>query len=224
MNRFVKILIILALLPVSIMLPVFLAQTISLDSQVYAQTSTQQQRVEQYKTKLGTAPTQSELNKLKLHCTVAQGNLKTLDTRVEKVQEKRTKAYTTINERLQKLIDALNAKSIATDKLGEQAKELKAKTDTFNTDLAAYKQAVTDASAMDCAADPLAMKAALQESRNIHDRLVTEITGIREHVNNLVKPSLVQVKADLQAQQNAANPATPPATPEIQEGQPNAAQ
>lgn len=207
MNKRIKVLIILALLPLSIAVPVFLMQTVSLDSQVYAQQSTLQQRVESYKAKLGTTPSQSELNRFKLRCSVAQTSLKGLQTKATTAQENRTKVYSKINEDLQKLITVLKEKSIDTTKLEAQAKELDAKITQFNTDANAYKQAVEDSATNDCTTDPLALRAALQEARNNHTKLITEVADIRAYVNNVIKPSLNQVKTDLKAQQTAA-PAT----------------
>lgn len=208
MNKFVKVLIILVLLPLSISVPVFLAQSIALDSQVYAQQSTLQQRVEDYKTKLGTAPSQTELNRLKLRCSVAQTALKTLSTRVGSVQEKRVDAYDTINKNLTDLIAALKAKSINTTQLEAQSKELKTKTDTFATDLKAYKQSVEDAASADCSGDPLALRAALEEARKGHTKLVTEVGDIRAYINNVIKPTLKQVRADVITQQGASQSTT----------------
>lgn len=236
MNKYFKALIVVVLLPVSVALPVLLVQTINQDSQVYAQASTLQQRIEQYKSKITTQPSKSELSKLQLHCKVAQTNLKTLDERIAKVQTKRTEAYKTINTRLQKQIEVLKDKKIAVADLEEKVNQFKTDTDKFNADLVTYKQAVADASQVDCGADPLAMRAALQESRNTHARLITELAQIRQNVNNLLKPSLKQVKEDLKAQQKAdtnssdsqtdqpsTNGSAPAEVPN-QEGQINAAQ
>ncbi len=54
MNRYFKALIILIVLPIAVILPVFLAQTLTIDAQVVAQQDTLQQRIEQYKAKLQT--------------------------------------------------------------------------------------------------------------------------------------------------------------------------
>lgn len=212
MNRFVKALIILILLPVAVITPVFLAQTLAIDAQVTAQQSNLQQRVEQYKAKLQTQPSQSDLNKLKLRCSVAQDRLKAVGTRAGTVQEKRVAAYGSINKTLEELTAALKAKNIATTNLETNSKELKTKTDVFTADMTAYKQAVDDAAGADCANDPLALKAALEDARIYHTKLVQEVTDIRTYVNNVVKVTLKQVKDDLVTQQQAANAAPAPDT------------
>lgn len=207
MNRFVKALIILVLVPVAIITPVFLVQTMALDAQVSAQQTNLQQRVEQYKAKLQTSPSQGELNKLKLRCSVAQDRLKGLNTRIGNVQEKRIPAYDSVNKTLEELVTALKAKNVTTTNLEAQSKELKAKTDAFAADLTAYKQAVDDAANADCANDPLATRAALQDARNLHTKLMQQVPDIRTYVNNVIKVTLKQIRADLVTQQAAA--ATP---------------
>ncbi len=211
MNKRLKLLAIIIVLPVSVAVPVILAQTIASDSHVYAQQSTLQQRVDAYKAKLGTSPSQSELNRLKLRCSVAQTVFKNLQTHTTDVQKNRNTVYEGISKDLTDLQAALKAKSVDITKLDAQMKELTTKTTQFKTDMETYTQAVADSGAVDCATDPLALKAALQEARTAHDKLVIEIADIRTSINNTIKPTLTQVKTDLQAQAaaKAATPATP---------------
>lgn len=222
MNRFVKALIILILIPVAVITPVFLVQTMALDAQVSAQQGTMQQRVEQYKAKLQTPPSQTVLNKLKLRCSVAQERLKAVGVRAGTVQEKRTAAYGSVNKTLEDLTTALKEKSVTTTNLEAESKELKDKTDAFATDLTAYKQAVDDAAAADCSTDPLALWAALQDARNYHTKLVQEVADIRTYVNNVIKVTLKQTKDDLVTQQQAAAGAQ--ATPDTTGGTTGATQ
>lgn len=209
MDKRIKIIAVAILLPLSVVVPVLLAQTIALDSQVYAQQNTLQQRVEAYKAKLSPTPSQGELTRLKARCSVAQTVFKNLQTRTGTVQQKRVTAYDNINKSLTELQTALKAKSIDTVKLDAQIKDLDAKLTAFKTDMAAYKQAVDDSAEIDCAADPLALKASLQEARTDHEKLVIAVADIRTYITNTVKPTLTQIKADLTAQAAAATPATP---------------
>ena len=212
MNKFVKTLIILVLLPIAVVTPVFLAQTLALDAHVTAQQSNLQQRVEQYQTKLQNQPTQGDLNKLKLRCDVAQEKLKGIGTKTGTIQEKRIAVYDSINKSLTDLTAALKAKNVAATELESQSKELKAKTDTFAADIAAYKQAVDDAASSDCKNDPLALKAALEDARTYHTKLTQEVADIRTYINNVIKVTLKQVREDLVAQQNATDTTQSPDT------------
>lgn len=208
MDKRIKIIAVAVLLPLSIVVPVLLAQTMALDSHVYAQQGTLQQRVEAYKAKLSTTPSQAELNRLKARCSVAQTVIKNLQTRVGTVQEKRATAYDNINKSLTELQTALKAKQVDTTKLDAQIKDLDAKLTSFKADMGVYKQSVEDSAAIDCAADPLALRASLQESRNQHEKLVTSVADIRTYINNTVKPTLAQIKTDLAAQAAASTTPT----------------
>jgi len=182
-----------------------LAQTVSLDSQVYAQQSTLQQRVEQYKSQLNANASKADLSRLKLRCSVAQTVLKNLTTRITTAQTNRTKVYSNIDQSLKDLTVVLKEKSIETTKLEEQTKELNAKINQFNKDAKVYQQAVDDAANIDCTKDPIALKAAIQVSRLKRESLTSEVTDIRQYINNVIKPTLVQVRADIVTQQKASS-------------------
>lgn len=206
MNKITKFIATLILLPVTVVTANYLVQTLTLDAQVSAQQTNLQQRVETYKKKLQTQPSKGDLDKLKLRCSVAQERLKTASKKTLTVQEKRSKAYDSINKSLADLTEVLKKKSINTTNLEAQSKELKSKTDTFNTDMAAYKQAIEDAANADCATDPLALKASLEDARNTRTKLVQEVADIRTYINNVIKTTLSQIKTDLKTQK-AANDA-----------------
>ncbi len=210
MNKYLKALIVVIVLPIAVVLAVFLAQTLAIDAHVVAQQDTLQQRVEQYKKKLQTQPTQADLNKLKLRCNVAQDRLKSVSERAKKVQEKRTASYDSINKSLQDLIVVLKAKSISTTNLEAQSKELKSKTDAFSADLKTFQQATEDASTADCAGDPLALKASLENARVAHTKLLQEVSDIRVYIKNVIKVTLKQIREDIVTQQKASTevPAT----------------
>lgn len=210
MKKFLKVLALILMIPLAVALPVFLAQTINEDAKVYAQTADDiQQRIEKYKTQLPEEPTKSVLDRLKLRCSVSQTALKNVQTRVEPVQEKRVNAYKEVNAALTELVTVLEEADIDVTDLKAQATVFKEKTDALVVEIDAYKQAVSDAAELDCNADPLALTAAIQEGRNRLTTIVSSVPDIREHVDNLLKPSLQKVKADLQVQQNAEQaPAT----------------
>lgn len=219
MKKALKVLVFLVMLPLAVGVPVFLSRTIQEDAQVYAQTETLQDRVKRYKAQLGEDPSKSELDRLKLRCSVSQTALKNLQTRVTAAQESRTEAYNSIHTKLNELITVLNEANIETSDLTAQTKALKAKTDAFATNVTAYQQAVTDASEINCSEDPLALRAAIAEGRNQLTKLVSDVSEIRSSINNLVKPSLQKVKKDLQTQASAAEQ-----TPADPEGVPDGAQ
>lgn len=209
MRKLLKVLTFAVLLPLSIAIPVYIAQTITLDSHVYAQANTMQKRIEAYKTKLANNPGQADLNRLKLRCSVAQNVLGNVSTRSTNAQQKRSQAYTKINSTLDDLIKVLKVESIETTKLEAQAKELKSKTDTFNKTQAAFTIAVKDAAELKCEQDPLALQAAIQEARNLQSQLLTQAADIRTYVTNVLKPTLKQLRSEIASTQTT-KPTTKP--------------
>ncbi len=200
MNKYIKALIVLIILPITVVVTSFFVQTLTLDEQVSAQQTNLQQRVEQYKQRLQKQPSKADLEKLKLRCSVSQQRLKSIAEKASNVQTKRNLAYGNINKSLEELIVALKQKGVNTSNLETQSKELKSKTDTFAVDMAAYKQALEDSSTSDCLTDPLAIKASLEEARNYRVKLAQEIEEIRVYITNVLKISLNQAKSDLETQ------------------------
>ncbi len=216
MNKYIKFLLAVLLIPITVVIALFTAQILSSDAHVVAQQGNMQQRVEQYKSSLQNQPSKGDLDKLKLRCSVAQDRLKTFNTKVVGIKQKRIDAYNSINKSLDTLIQALKAKSIATTTLEQNSKDLKAKTDVFATDMVSFSQAIEDASSLDCANDPLALMASIESARGNHVKLIQEVADIRNEINNVIKTTLKQVKDDLVTQQKAstATPATDnPANP-----------
>ncbi len=227
MNKYIKILIVLIVLPITVVITAFLAQTLSLDAQVSAQQTNLQQRVEQYKQRLQTQSSKAELDKLKLRCSVAQEKLKTLAEKASATQEKRVKTYNNINSTLDELKVVLKEKNIDITTLETQSKDLKSKTDTFALDMANYKQALEDSANSDCQTDPLAVKASLEEARNYRVKLAQEVEDIKNYVTNVITITLKQIGDELKiinlekstlptstpAPNSAQDPASNPTTP-----------
>jgi len=208
MKKTIKFLVFVVFVPVAASLPVFLAQTINEDAKVYAQADSRQERIEKYKANLKETPTKSQLERLKLRCSVSQTALGNLQTRLTSTQKKREAVYNTVQTKLDNLITVLEEKEVELTDLKAQTNQYKKKTTTFNTNLEAYKQAVEDAAELDCNTDPLALQAAIQEGRNRLTKLVSSVNDIRSHINNVLKPSLLNVKEDLKTQANAPRPET----------------
>lgn len=158
-----------------------------------------QKRVVDQKTKLTTTQQTRIANK----CVSAQGALSSAGQRMDVVRAKRTEVYGNITSKLNDLVTKLKAQNVNTTTLESQIKELNAKIDTYNTDLATYKQAVADLTALDCAKDPTAFQASLESARAALAKVRTDAAAISEYVKNTIKPTLVQIRKQL-----AENPAS----------------
>lgn len=155
-------------------------------------------RVEKLKTDLKIKLTTVEEARFKERCKAAQGTVGALITRFGTGVIKRTKAYENLSHRLEDLIPKLKAANINTTELEQQKTELDAKIATYNTDLAAYKQALNDLKAFDCVTDPTGFKAALEAARTAHAALMTDATAIRSYVVDTIKPTLSEIRTQLQ--------------------------
>ncbi len=198
-SKWGKVLITLLLLPAAIIVPV-----LSLESHyappTQAQTqpdASQTQRVSNYKSALGREVTNAELAKMKLRCSVAQTNAKSLASRLATVQKNRNAAYDSILKSLNTLLASLQAQAFETSALQENIASLQAKVDTFKIDMNNYYQAVNDLGTVDCASDPLAFIAALQAARKSHDAVLPQVADIRATIANTIKPTLTQIRTQL---------------------------
>jgi hypothetical protein len=198
-SKWGKVLVTLLLLPAAIIVP-----ALSLEShyapatQAQTQpTDAQAQRVVTYKAAAGQVST-AEQNRIKLRCGVAQANAKTLATRLATVQKNRGAAYDSIVKALNDLVAKLENQAFETTALKDNITALQSKVDSYKTNMNNYYTAVNDMATVDCAADPLAFIGALQAARQAHDALQPQIADIRAFITNTVKPSLVQVRTQIE--------------------------
>lgn len=199
-NKWGKVLATLLLLPAAIIVPI-----LSLESHyappTQAQTqadSSQAQRVTAYKAALGREVSEAEKTRMKLRCGVAQGNAKTLATRLATVQKNRNAAYDSITKNLNTLLTNLDKQAFETTALKENMVSLQAKIDSFKTNMNNYYLAVNDMATVDCANDPLAFIAALTAARKAHDAVQPQLADIRAYITNTVKPTLVQIRSQIE--------------------------
>jgi hypothetical protein len=202
-NKWGKLLVILLLLPAAIVIPVLSLESHYAPS-TQAQTqpdNAQAQRVAAYKTALGREVQESEQTKIRLRCSVAQANAKTLATRLNTVQKSRGAAYDKILLDLNTLLGKLEKQAFETTALQENVNTLQGKVDSFKKDMNDYYTAVNDMATVDCAADPVAFIASLQAARKAHEATLPLVADIRAYVTNTIKPTLVQVRGQIEGGQ-----------------------
>ena len=168
---------------------------------------TQEQKLQELKERL--AKRKSELKeklsasakiRLQSRCKNSQGSLSSLSGRIHGLETSRNQKYGNLNDRLTKLSTRLSDAGLDVTTLDEQISELETLVETFKTDLATYKQAVSDLAEMDCAADPDAFKASLEEARTLREKLRQDSAAIKTYLKDTIKPTLVQLKEQLAAQ------------------------
>ncbi|MCA9334230.1 hypothetical protein KC963_04230 [Candidatus Saccharibacteria bacterium] len=195
-----KVLITLLLLPAAVIVP-----ALSLESHyapsIQAQTqpdSAQAQRVADYKAGLGREVPLSEQNRIKLRCAVAQGNAKTLASRLSEVRTKRAEAYDSIMKSLNELAVKLENQAFETSALQENIDTLQTKMDTFKVNMGNYYIVVNDLATVDCANDPAAFVATLDAARKANAAVQPQLADIRGYITNTVKPTLAGIRQQIE--------------------------
>jgi len=158
---------------------------------------TREKRVEAYKDKLRTNLNQSEQNKLKATCASAQGNIKSLTSRINNFSSKRATVFENLKTKMTNLLTRLETSGVDTSSLLAPLTGLQTQVQDFSTDLDDYQIILTDLSEMDCTADPTAFKAALEEAREKRVELKQQTDTIKAYFAETIKPILQTIKSDL---------------------------
>jgi chromosome segregation ATPase len=157
-----------------------------------------QKRLQERTTKLKAKVTATEQQRLQARCKSAQGQLSSLSGKLNQHEQSRSGTYSGLIARLSQLQGRLNGQGIDGAPLQVHIDSLKAQIDTYNTHLATYKQALSDAAAMDCAANPDAFKASLEAARVARTTVRQDATAIKEYVKTSIKPTLASVRTQLE--------------------------
>lgn len=155
------------------------------------------ERVEKRKTELKTQLKASEKARLKTKCKASQGKISSIRGRIKGIETSRSEVYKNMINRLTNLSDKLENKGADTTELDATIAELQTKIETFNTDLAAYKQAVSDLADMDCEADPDGFKASLEAARTALATVNQDALAVRSYLQDTIKPLLKTIRAQL---------------------------
>ena len=158
-----------------------------------------QDRINKRKADLKIRLNAAEKVKIQNKCKASQGLVRSVKGRVQGIETSRTQVHSNITDRLTDLSEKLKNKGADTVALDAAITELKNKIETFNTDLAAYKQAVSDLADMDCTTDPDGFKASLQASRTAQETVSKDAKDIRAYVNDTIKPLLKNIRTALEA-------------------------
>jgi len=150
----------------------------------------------------------SEQEHLKGRCKAAQTVVGTVGDSVKSKFPVREKAYIQIVTNLNKLVVKLKAKNADTTALEAQIAVLQTKIDQFNTDVAAYRQSLTDLKTIDCTTDPTTFKTALVASRTAHDKVLADAADIKTYVKGTIKVTLEGIRSSLETAEKASNSTT----------------
>lgn len=135
--------------------------------------------------------------RIKQKCKASQGKVSSLSGRIKGIETSRTQVYGNTVDRLIKLSTKLKEKGLNTTQLESQIAELVIKINKFNTDLTAYKQVISDLTAVDCVNDPAAFQASLEAARTARETVANDGAAIRSYLLVTIKPTLTGLRAQL---------------------------
>lgn len=158
-----------------------------------------QERINKRKAELKIRLSAAEKLKIQNKCQASQGHVSSVKGRIQGIETSRTQVYSNMTDRLTDLSEKLKNKGADTAALDAAIAELKKKIETFNTDLATYKQAVSDLADMDCKTDPDGFKASLQAARTAQETTSKDAKDVRAYVNDTIKPLLKTIRTALEA-------------------------
>lgn len=161
--------------------------------------TTLQERLAKRKTDLKTKLAGAEEARLKLKCKAGQVPVKNLSGRIKGLETSRDKVYANLINKLTNVSEKLKERELDTATLDTQIAMLKTKIETFRTDIAIYKQAVSDLGEMDCVSDPAGFKASLETARSARGKLAIDAAAIKTFVKENIKPTLVTLRTQLGA-------------------------
>jgi hypothetical protein len=155
------------------------------------------ERIEKRKADLKTKITLAQQNRIKSRCKSSQGLVASVDGRIKGIETSRAHVYENLVSRLTKVSEKLKNAGVATAELDAQIAELQTKITTFNTNLATYKQAVTDLGVLDCVADPTAFQASLDAARLARKQVTEDSKAIKAYTKETIKATLAGLKSQL---------------------------
>lgn len=157
-----------------------------------------QERMAKRKADLKTRLAASEKTRIQAKCIAAQTPLSTVKGHVVSMEKSRVNVYAGVLDKFTSLSEKLKNKGVDTTEFDADIATLKTKVDTLNTDMAAYKQAVSDLVAMDCKTDPEGFKASLETARASLLKLKTDSEAIKAYVKDTIKPLLATIRSQLE--------------------------
>jgi hypothetical protein len=155
-------------------------------------------RIAKHKLEFKTKLTNVEKLRVQSKCKASQGLVSSLTGRIKGIETSRGQVYKNIITHLTSLSEKLKNKGVDTTTLNDDIAVLQDKMDTFSTDLAAYKLAVSDLNIMDCKADPDGFKASLEAARAARQKVNEDGKAVRGYITDTIKPLLKTIRAELE--------------------------
>lgn len=158
-----------------------------------------EKRLQEYKEKRTTKLTAAQEQQLKAKCQGAQVVTQKLVDNAEKVKTLREAQYGKVSSKLTQLVERLKMAKVETAEIEKAVSGFSEQSTAFLTAIDSYKTTLDDLSEMECATDPVAFRAALEEAKTQRVALVKSSQDLRKYYNETIKPALQVLRAKLVA-------------------------
>ena len=155
------------------------------------------ERVEQTKATFPIRLSEKEKNTLALRCEKAQTNLSKIKIRLEARESIISKKYELIELHLAAIQELLIAKQLDTSIIDLLLSNFQKLTNEHYLSFANYQLSLADSTELDCAADPQAFKALIEDVRTKRQDFVSSINSIKDFSSTDLKTSFDALRTRL---------------------------
>ena len=155
------------------------------------------ERLENYKARVEARLDFAEERRIQARCKGAQTVSLRLAENITRVKQNREKAYQSVVEKLNSLVDKLEAAGVNSSSLDSAVQSLDGEIAVFISTLGDYETILSDLTELDCEEDPTAFKAALEVAKQQRVLLVSSSQSLRQYFNDTIKPELVEIRQSL---------------------------
>lgn len=160
--------------------------------------STLEQRVTQRKQEQQVVLDETQTKRVQKQCKAAQVRLGSVIKDITKLSDNRSTTYRNVDGATLVAIGKLKIATKDTFALQQNRDELAKQVAQFEATTAQYKQAIEDASLMNCEADPVGFMAMMATARSYNSMLSAQSKNISAVVADKIKPQLESFSKELQ--------------------------
>lgn len=160
--------------------------------------STLEQRIAQRKQEQQIVLDENQTKRIQKQCKAAQVRLNSVIKDITKLSDNRSSTYRNVDGATFVAIGKLKIATKDTFALQQNKDEFAKQVAQFESTTAQYKQAIEDASLMNCEADPVGFMAMITTARSYNSILSTQSKVINAIVADKIKPQLESFSKELQ--------------------------
>ena len=160
-------------------------------------------RIAEYKQIMADKLTEAQTKRLTNKCKSAQGLVTSYHAKLNNVIANRKKVYMEIGDKLDSLITKLQNAGIDTTKLETARDDIKSEAQALSDSLDSYDIVLSDLESMDCESDPEGFKAALEDARDLQNKLREQATEFRRFATTELREIIKELRSELELKQQS---------------------